>query len=56
MKRRDAKSKREKERYTRLDTQFQRIERRDKKAFLSIIGQSEVSQKEKQMQKGKTAV
>ena len=35
MKRREAKSKGEKERYTRLDAEFQRIARRDKKAFLS---------------------
>ena len=34
-KRREAKGKREKERYTHLNAQFQRIERRDKKAFLS---------------------
>ena len=35
MKRRKAKSKREKERYTHLNAEFQRIQRRDKKAFLS---------------------
>ena len=35
MKRREAKSKGEKERYTRLNVEFQRIARRDKKAFLS---------------------
>ena len=35
MKRREAKSKREKERYTHLNAEFQRIARRDKKAFLS---------------------
>ena len=34
-KRREAKGKREKERYTHLNTEFQRIERRDKKDFLS---------------------
>ena len=34
MKRREVKSKREKERYTHLNTGFQRIGRRDKKAFL----------------------
>ena len=34
-KRREAKGKGEKERYTHLKTDFQRIERRDKKAFLS---------------------
>ena len=35
MKRREAKSKGEKERYTHLNAEFQRIPRRDKKAFLS---------------------
>ena len=35
MKRREAKSKREKERYTHLNAEFQRITRRDKKASLS---------------------
>ena len=35
MKRREAKSKGEKERYTNLNAEFQRISRRDKKAFLS---------------------
>ena len=35
MKRREAKSKREKERYTHLNIEFQRIARKDKKAFLS---------------------
>ena len=35
MKRREAKSKVEKERYTHLNVEFQRIARRDKKAFLS---------------------
>ena len=35
MKRREAKSKGEKERYIHLNAEFQRIERRDKKAFLS---------------------
>ena len=34
MKRREAKSKGGKERYTHLNTEFQRIARRDKKAFL----------------------
>ena len=33
--RREVKSKEEKERYTRLNAEFQRIVRRDKKAFLS---------------------
>ena len=35
MKRREAKSKRKKERYKHLNAEFQRIARRDKKAFLS---------------------
>ena len=34
-KRREAKDKRERERYTHLNAEFQRIARRDKKAFLS---------------------
>ena len=34
-KRREAKCKREKERHTHLNAEFQRIARRDKKAFLS---------------------
>ena len=34
VKRREAKGKREKERYTHLNAEFQRIARRDKKAFL----------------------
>ena len=35
VKRREAKSKRDKERYIHLNAEFQRITRRDKKAFLS---------------------
>ena len=35
VKRMEVKSKREKERYTHLNAEFQRIARRDKKAFLS---------------------
>ena len=35
VKRREAKSKGEKERYSHLNTEFQKIARRDKKAFLS---------------------
>ena len=34
-KRREAKGKGEKERYTQLSAEFQRIARRDKKVFLS---------------------
>ena len=35
MKRREVKGKEEKEKYTHLNAEFQRIARRDKKAFLS---------------------
>ena len=35
MKRREAKSRRQKERYKHLNAEFQRIARRDKKAFFS---------------------
>ena len=35
LKRREVKGKREKERYTHLNEGFQRIARKDKKAFLS---------------------
>ena len=35
VKRKEAKSKGEKERYTHLNAEFQRIARRDRKAFLS---------------------
>ena len=35
VKRREAKSKGEKERYSHLNAEFQRIARRDKKVFLS---------------------
>ena len=38
VKRREAKGKGEKERYTHLNAEFQRIARRDKKAFLSDQG------------------
>ena len=36
VKRKEAKSKEEKERYSHLNAEFQRIARRDKKAFLRI--------------------
>ena len=39
VKRREAKSKRDKERYTHLNTELQRIARRDKKPFLSDYSQ-----------------
>ena len=35
VKRKEAKSKRDKQRYQHLNAEFQRIARRDKKAFLS---------------------
>ena len=38
VKRREVKSKEEKERYSHLNDEFQRIARRDKKAFLSNQG------------------
>ena len=38
MKRREAKGKGEKESYTHLNAEFQRLARRDKKAFLSEQG------------------
>ena len=38
MKRREAKGKGEKERHTHLNAEFQRIAKRDKKAFLSDQG------------------
>ena len=38
-KRREAKSKGEKERYKHLNAEFRRIARRDKKAFLSVYAQ-----------------
>ena len=37
VKRREAKNKGEKERYTHLNAEFQRIARRDKKAFLRSV-------------------
>ena len=43
VKRRDAKSKGEKERYTHLNAEFQRIARRDKKAFLRSMQTEENS-------------
>ena len=50
MKRREAKSKGEKERYAHLNAEFQRIARRDKKAFLSDQGK----EIEENNRKGKT--
>ena len=49
-KRRDVKGKREKERYIHLNAQFQRIARRDKKAFLS----DECKETEENNRMGKT--
>ena len=50
MKRREAKSKGEKEKYKHLNAEFQRIARRDKKAFLS----DQCKEKEKNNRMGKT--
>ena len=50
VKRREVKSKGEKERYTHLNTKFQRIARRDKKAFLS----DQCKEIEEDNRKGKT--
>ena len=50
MERREAKSKGEKERYKHLNAEFQRIARRDKKAFLS----DQCKEKEKNNRMGKT--
>ena len=49
-KRKEAKSKREKERYAHLDAEFQRIARRDKKAFLN----DQCKEIEKNSRMGKT--
>ena len=50
VKRREAKSKGVKERYTHLNAEFQRIARRDKKAFLS----DQCKEKEENNRMGKT--
>ena len=50
MKRKEAKSKGEKERYKHLNAEFQRIARRDKKAFLS----DQCKQTEENNRTGKT--
>ena len=50
VKRREAKSKGEKERYTHLNAEFQRIARRDKRAFLS----DQCKEKEENNRMGKT--
>ena len=50
VKRREAKSKGEKERYKHLNAEFQRIARRDKKAFLS----DQCKEKEENNRMGKT--
>ena len=51
MKRREAKGKGGKERYTHLNAEFQRIAKRDKKAFLS----DQCKEIEKNNRKGKTS-
>ena len=50
VKRREAKSKGEKERYKHLNAEFQRIARRDKKAFLSY----QCKEREENKRMGKT--
>ena len=50
VKRREGKSKGEKERYKHLNTEFQRISRRDKKTFLS----DQCKEKEENNRMGKT--
>ena len=50
VKRREAKSKGEKERYKHLNAEFQRIARRDKKAFLS----DQCKEREENYRMGKT--
>ena len=50
MKRREAKGKAEKERYSHLNAEFQRITRRDKKAFLS----DQCKEREENNRMGKT--
>ena len=50
MKRREAKSKREKERYKHLNAEFQRIAKRDKKDFLS----NQCKEREENNRMGKT--
>ena len=52
VKRREAKSKGEKERYKHLNAEFQRIARRDKKGFLS----DQYNPQEKELQRDKTVV
>ena len=49
-KRREVKGKGEKERYTHLNAEFQRLARRDKKAFLS----GQCNEKEENNRMGKT--
>ena len=50
VKRREAKSKAEKDRYSHLNAEFQRIARRDKKAFLS----DQCKEREENNRMGKT--
>ena len=45
VKRRETKSKGEKDRYTNLNAEFQRISRRDKKAFCKEIEQNNITGK-----------
>ena len=52
VKRKEAKSKEEKERYRHLNAEFQRIARRDKKAFFSDQCK-EIEEKKMQRNRGK---
>ena len=54
MKRREVKGKGEKERYIHLNAEFQRIARRDKKAFLSDQCKKKKKKKEENNRMGKT--
>ena len=54
VKRREAKSKGEKERHTHLNAEFQRIARRDKKAFLN--DQCKEIEENNRMEKTKTCL
>ena len=53
-KRREAKGKGEKKRYTHLNAEFQRIARRDKKTFLSDQCKKTKKKKEENNRRGKT--
>ena len=54
VKRREMKSKGEKKRYTYLNAEFQRIARRDKKAFLRLLRRDKCKEIEENNRMGKT--